>query len=181
MLISALLTCHAAFSCELAAGVVPYSKLNDEIFLLIADHRINRTRGWAAFGGCVDKDESISAAALRELHEETRCALDHAIAIDEQTPKVTIGKFTGFALEVPFVPSKEIENNASPPSCDGVVFKERGPWAWVRLSDLLQLFETNHENNAGFTDKFLPNARHRWFWSKSSRVINALNEQEAFR
>ena len=168
-----------AIACDRAAGVVPFAIVDEQVLILIADHKINKARGWAAFGGCAKEGESLSATALRELHEETRCALNQELSITPDTPHVSFGKFTSFALEVPFVSESTIQNNQLPSRCRGPVIHERGPWAWVLLSDLL-----SHLSKPGgdvpFSDNFLPAAKTRWFWEKSSRVIKALNDLEAF-
>lgn len=168
-----------AGACEQAAGIVPFAVVDGQIEILIADHKMNSKRGWAAFGGCVDDGESRAEAALRELHEETRCALDQTISLPPNAPRVSFGKFTSFALEVPFVSADEIQNNELPSHCRGPVLHERGPWAWVSLSDLLDQISSSTDN-APFSPDFLPMATTRWFWGKSSRVIKALNELKGF-
>ena len=169
-----------AGACERAAGIVPFAVVDGQIQILIADHKINNKRGWAAFGGCVDEDESVAEGALRELHEETRCALDQTIALTPNVPRVAFGKFTSFALEVPFVSADTIQYSELPAQCSGPVIHERGPWAWVPLPDLLNQISSSAEN-APFSKDFLPTAKTRWFWGKSSRVINALNELKGFK
>ncbi|MEM7467486.1 MAG: NUDIX hydrolase [Pseudomonadota bacterium] len=169
-----------SIGCEQAAGVVAYSKIEGEIKLLVADHKINPTRGWAAFGGCVDEGESIEIAALRELHEETRCALAPYSPITTTTPRVSFGKFTSFALEVPFIAAETIETIDLAPHCKSIL-AERGPWAWVELSTLLATLPKEHAHNAPFPAGFLPDEDHRWFWYKSTRVIRALHELGAFQ
>lgn len=179
VLFAFLLFANCASACDRAAGVVPFAVVDGQVLVLIADHKINKQRGWAGFGGCVDKDESLAAAALRELHEETRCALDQQLSINPDTPRVSFGKFTSFALEVPFISETSIQTKKLPSHCRGPVIHERGPWAWVALPSLLKQISGSNDNEP-FSDDFLPFAATRWFWGKSSRVIKALNDQHAF-
>ena len=171
----------ALAACERAAGVVVYSVIDDEIHILVADHRINVARGWGAFGGCVDDKETLTEGALRELHEETRCALPESLAINNETPSVRFGRYTSFALEIPIVAADKIAD--APPSarCTGIAANERGPWAWISLKKLLANLSADDEANTPFPKDFLPEAKRRWFWSKSTRVVKALHDIDGFR
>ena len=173
--------CTTTLACERAAGIVIYTKANDEIQILLADHRINTTRGWGTFGGCVDNGETIAAAALRELHEETRCALPQTLSIDEATPNVTIGHFTSYALKVPHQANEQIANAPPNEHCTGLAARERGPWAWFALDTLMNDLAQSADNNPPFPEQLLPQAHNRWFWTKSLQVIRALDAKNAFR
>ena len=118
---------------------------------------------------------------MRELHEETRCALPKSLTISDETPRVQFGRFTSYALEVPFVAAEAIANAPASGRCSGLAGRERGPWAWISLQKLLTHLNPEHEANTPFPKDFLPEAKRRWFWSKSTRVIKALNERGGFR
>ena len=179
-LLLSLVAIPRVYSCDAAAGVVAYTKVDEQILILLADHKINRTRGWAAFGGCVDDGETVERAALREFHEETRCAFDNGLIINRDDAHIKVGIFTSYALNVPHIDAQQIGDNPLRSDCSGVVAYERGPWSWVPLSDLLDLFETDMSKNIRFDKKMLPTAEHRWFWNKSARVIKLLAQQGAF-
>ena len=182
-LLASLLCLHGALvtACEKAAGVVAYAEVNEEIHILVADHKINAARGCGAFGGCIDADETTMEGALRELHEETRCALPESLAIDRNTPNVSFGRFTSYAMKIPFINAEDIASAPPHPRCAGLSGRERGPWAWIALDDLLDALGADDNVNSPFPASFLPAAEHRWFWSKSMRVIRALNEKNRFR
>ena len=170
---------HLAYGCDSAAGVVAFSKLDDQILILMADHKINHSRGWAAFGGCVDAGESIRSAALRELHEETRCGINQPLTLSDQTLSVSFGKFTSFALEITYLPAASIGAEPISTTCSSPVFDERGPWAWVALNEVLAHISDDNPTQK-FRPGFMEQASHRWFWPKSTRVIKALSELGAF-
>ena len=169
-----------ANACDKAAGVVAYAEVDEQILILIADHKINTTRGWGAFGGCVDGEESLSEGALRELHEETRCALPQTLKIGKTTPRVSFGRFTSYALKVPYISGNDIADTTSQKKCGGISAKERGPWAWIALDTLLAHIVPDETANSPFPASFLPDAKRRWFWSKSMRVIRALHQRNGF-
>ena len=181
LLILACLNSSAALACNRASGVVVYTQINEEIHLLLAAHKINATRGWAAFGGCVDDNETLAQAALRELHEETRCALPASLVITKHTPKVTIGHFTSYALMVPYVPEGRIADQALRAPCDHLTASERGPWAWVPLAQVLAASANDDSKNELSADGYLPAAEYRPMWSKSIEVIRALNSLNSFK
>ena len=168
------------FACDTAAGVVAYSEVEGQVLILIADHKINAKRGWAAFGGCIDPGETVEKAALREFHEETRCTFPRELMITKNNTRVEIGKFTSFALRVPHVDAQQISATPSTMLCSGVTANERGPWAWIPLDQLLNLFAQDVSVNIPFSDNMMRNAKHRWFWFKSARVIKLLAKQGAF-
>ncbi|MGR8948227.1 MAG: NUDIX hydrolase [Gammaproteobacteria bacterium] len=174
-------TCaQTAHCCETAAGIVPYSEVGGQILILIADHKINRSRGWGAFGGCADAAETPAQAALREFHEETRCAFHPSLELPAGQPSVQVGKFTSFILKVPLLDATEIARAPRAESCSGTVHRERGPWAWVPLQDLQNLFKKGVSKNIPFSDGLLPDASRRWFWYKSARVIDQFIQRGAF-
>ena len=55
-----------------SAGIIAYSRIEGETYVLLADH-LDSDRGWGTFGGRRDAGESIAMTASREFREETRC------------------------------------------------------------------------------------------------------------
>jgi len=51
------------------SGIIPYTKINEEIFFLLSRH--TDTKEYGDFGGGVRKDETALDAGLREFHEES--------------------------------------------------------------------------------------------------------------
>ena len=175
---------NQASACEKAAGVVAFAKRDGDTFILLADHKINSGRGWAAFGGCVDPNETIIAGALREFREETACAFSTKLTINDSTPQVTIGKFTSFALEVP----NQDANTSRPENsqCSGISYQERGPWRWVRLALLIDLIESqppklkSENQNISLPKDVVSKQENEELWIKSADVIDSLNKIGAF-
>lgn len=160
---------------------MPYTFIDDQVFILVADHKIDRSRGWGSFGGCVESNESIEDGALRELHEETRCALDANLKITSETAQATIGKFTSFALKIAYIDGEAIQQNTLSGICAHVVLAERGPWSWIALEKLLSQPAVVGDRNLSLSKELLPGASNPRFWSKSLQIIRALADIEAFK
>lgn len=118
------------------AGVVAFSKANTgEIYFLLADHNFPQAhRGYGAFGGGIDENETIQTAALREFHEETQCqfASDSLVLYKE----AFYNEDRSFVSLVVSVPHRTLSPSFQPDECQGGVYNERSDWRWVSEKDL---------------------------------------------
>jgi 8-oxo-dGTP pyrophosphatase MutT (NUDIX family) len=164
-----------------SAGIIVYTRIQGTTYVLIADHVIGRARGWAAFGGRREAGEEIAAAALRELHEETRCVYrDAALTLGADAAYVDVGTYRSYVLEVPFVPATVFQASTAPPGCHGPAYQERGPWAWIPKDVLLAAIRsTTADGTVTLPERYLPDGGRRWFWPASARVIERLAERDA--
>ena len=118
------------------AGVIPYSCVGGEAYILLAFDPVTDRRGYGAFGGGRQGTETIAETAAREMREETRCAFDRPSATDlaASTPSNS-GGFYSYVAQVPYVPQGDIPDTP----CDASI--ERMDWQWVRLADLLSALQ----------------------------------------
>ena len=150
-----------------AAGIVLYHVDDDgEIHLLLADHASDR-RGWAAFGGGPEGDESPAETAARETEEETRGAYTRQsllAKIVDQKPVSSKG-FSLFFAQVPKIPVDEISKKKIPEG--NKAYLERKCFAWVRWTTIEPLLAetTQAKNKANLPVSVLPassNATYLW-------------------
>ena len=150
-----LLTHGADAKC--AAGTVLYFTVKDKTHLLLADHQFpgQRHRGWSGFGGLCDGDP-VDVAAARETEEETKGVYNRQeiFARIGGSPKIQIGDFTAFFVEVDYVPAI-VFNNQKPAGVASGYF-ERGPYAWVPYTAIRQVIDINRSGKAFIAGKYLP-------------------------
>jgi hypothetical protein len=155
---------NAIASC--GAGTVLYFTFKGETYLLLADHkwRHQRNRGWSGFGGLCDGDP-VDVAAARETEEETMgfYSRGEILARLGSSPKICMGDFTTFFVEVDYVPAIVFHNQE--PSNHGVGYFERGPYAWIPISVILPVIEKRQSIRMRIPAKYLPpNAQTDWFF-----------------
>lgn len=154
---------------ESGAGGVLYTTIQGSTYVLLADHKYNN-RGWAAFGGRLDGQSPIRAAA-REIEEETNGLVNRKWAIEQlsSSPSSTVRDgtwhYTMYFLEISFKPAVQFTSTKPPESLKGA--DERGPYSWVPLSVLREAME---QYQAGVESvpvpyEYLPSSRNStWFW-----------------
>ena len=159
-----LLSQDAFASC--GAGTVLYFTFKDETHLLLADHQFpgQRHRGWSGFGGLCD-GEAVDVAAARETEEETRGFYNKGEILTRigTSPKILIGNFTTFFVEVDYVPAVVINNHQR--QGDAPAYLERGPYAWIPFSVIWHAIKNRQSGRAQITGKYLPpDARTDWLF-----------------
>lgn len=152
-----------------SAGVIAVAEQNGVRYILLADHTgASAHRGYGAFGGGLDKGESIQAGALREFHEETACHfVDKVESISEQY--VRNKAYASFVVTVPYIDEATLNAGPAVNNCDGGVFSERANWVWVPQQALLQQLKTGNE--------FKNNALDLSLWDKSTIIIKKSQQQ----
>jgi 8-oxo-dGTP pyrophosphatase MutT (NUDIX family) len=145
------------------AGVIAYTKIQGETYVLLADHH-DSNRGWASFGGRLD-GQPTRVAALREFHEETRCVYRGTTVVFEEDRSVKTPRFVAYDLFA------GIENLQG---CTGPQYQERGPWAWVPASSLRESLARGIQD-AAIDKQYLPSGHHGKLWP-----VDAENLQMAF-
>lgn len=150
-----LLSPNVAADC--GAGTVIYFKFKGEIYLLLADHTWShqRDRGWSGFGGYCGGD-SVDVAAARETEEETKgfYSRNEILARLASSPKIRVGDFTTFFVEVDFVPAIVINNQK--PSDRTAGYFERGPYAWIPFSVIWQAIAKRRTGGVQIPRKYIP-------------------------
>lgn len=119
------------------AGVIPWTCLGSEAFVLLAYDPWFTRRGWAAFGGGpVNETEPVHRTAMREFHEETRCVYysPDSLVLENQ-PFVAAENFYSYVLRVEYVEPAVIENHHCPTP------RERAQWLWVYLPELREFID----------------------------------------
>ena len=155
-----------------AAGIIAFSRIHGETYVLLADH-LDSDRGWGTFGGNRDHGESVALTASREFREETRCVYTVPSESDlAGEPTVGNRRFLSYVIEVPFVPAEEFINRPVPEDCRGPEYNERGPWVWILLEELIQVLE-NPDSDGEFKlkESSLPAGSRTTFWAASARIV----------
>jgi 8-oxo-dGTP pyrophosphatase MutT (NUDIX family) len=170
-----LLTQNAVANC--GAGTVLYFTFKADTYLLIADHQYSgqRHRGWSGFGGLCDGEPSDVAAA-RETEEETKGFYKRGELLTRigMSPKIRVGNFTTFFVEVDYVPAVVFNNLKPPGNASG--YLERGPYAWVPFPVIRQAIENRQSGRALIAGKYLPpDARTNWLFEP---FLTSLKEAE---
>lgn len=150
-----LLSQRALSGCS--AGTVLYFTFKGETYLLLADHSLSgqRHRGWSGFGGLCD-GEPAGVAAARETEEETKgfYSREEIFARLSWSPKIRVGDFTTFFVEVDYVPAILLNNQK--PSNSSAGYIERGPYAWIPGCVVWQAIERKQAGRAYIPVKYLP-------------------------
>ncbi|MGC1481607.1 MAG: NUDIX domain-containing protein [Chthoniobacterales bacterium] len=138
-LLAAFLTAHA--DVDKPAGTILYAETPDGIEFLLADHTPPTDRGWASFGGHGEADETVAETAARETEEETHgyFSREQLLAAIGDQPPLTDGPYSFFVIKVDHVPIAEIANHPVPPGSP--TYAERGPFAWIPLSQIKRFFD----------------------------------------
>jgi 8-oxo-dGTP pyrophosphatase MutT (NUDIX family) len=147
------------------AGVIAYTKIQGETYVLLADHRDN-DRGWGAFGGRLD-GQAARVAALREFHEETRCVYRDANIILDEEKSAKTGRYVAYVVEVKFMPAYIFASTEDRPGCTGSQYQERGPWAWVPASSLRESLAQGN-GDAAIEKQYLPSGHHTKLWHRAA-------------
>ena len=128
-----------------AAGIIPYIKLNGQIYFLLGFEISNKK--WSGFvGGYEPKDKNIITTAIREFNEESGMVFNNYLefirkSIEFKEPYVDITKtgrtvylwFVEFPLETFNINvSKIFLNN----SFNNPVYKEKSDLRWFNLNDI---------------------------------------------
>jgi 8-oxo-dGTP pyrophosphatase MutT (NUDIX family) len=162
-----------------AAGVIPYFVDSGVAYVLCADHRDGGDRGWGAFGGYIEAGETPEEAAARELYEETRCLypVDDVLPEIDGDRRIEAGSFVAFVVEVPFRPVFAIEGRDRE-NCEGAVFEERGPYAWIPLGEIVRAVEAaGADESAELDPAYLPPGAQTKLWRKSADLIVEAQER----
>lgn len=148
-----------------AAGIIAYTIESQQTQLLLANHTgLGYLRGYAAFGGARESHETAEQAALREFHEETRCAFIHDNIQLNAKASIQRGRYIGYIIEIPYVSAAELLSRQQASGCRGGTYAERGPLQWYKLS---MPQERTHK-----LDKLMLNPP--WhIWQASQEVIEA--------
>ena len=146
-----------------AAGVVAYAESEGVRYLLLADHTgLASYRGYAAFGGGLEANETLEQGALREFHEETGCYfLGKIQSISKEY--VRNDNYVSFVVRIPFIPSEHLNQPSQSSGCEGGVYSERENWIWVEKTALLQQLQKGGEFKGEVVDISL--------WDKSTVII----------
>jgi 8-oxo-dGTP pyrophosphatase MutT (NUDIX family) len=144
-----------------AAGTVLYIKFKGETYLLLADHNWyrQRDRGWSGFGGLCD-GEPVDVAAARETEEETKGFYSREKIFNrlDSSPKIRVGDFTTFFLEIDYVPVVVLNNQES--TLHGGSYFERGPYAWIPISVIWEAIANKQPGRLSIPKKYLPSDAH---------------------
>lgn len=160
------------------AGTILYCTFKGQTHLLLADHQYpgQRHRGWSGFGGLCD-GQAVALAAARETEEETRGHYKREDIFTKlgKSPKIRIGKFTTFFVEVNYVPAVVFNNQEPPGNASG--YRERGPYAWIPYPAIRQAVANRRSGRAHIAGKYLPpGARTTWLFEP---FLMSLTEAEA--
>ncbi|MGR6872471.1 NUDIX hydrolase [Pseudomonas sp. HK3] len=152
-----------------AAGVVAYAEHDGVHYVLLADHTgLASYRGYAAFGGGLEANETLEQGALREFHEETGCYfLGQIQSISKEY--VRNDHYVSFVVRIPFIPSDNLNQPSQSNGCDGDVYSERENWIWVEKAALLQQLEKGDHFKNDVVDISL--------WDKSTVIIKQAQSQ----
>ena len=157
------------------AGVIAYTKIQGETYVLLADHP-DSDRGWGAFGGRTD-GQPAGEAALREFHEETRCVYRETTIILEEDRSVKTAGFVTYVAEVKFVPAYLFAGIEDRQGCTGRQYQERGPWAWVPVSSLRGSLARGNLMNAEIEKQYLPSGHHGKLWPVAAESLQMALEE----
>lgn len=146
-----------------SAGVIVQAQKNGAKYLLLADHTgASSHRGYGAFGGGLNKGETIQQGALREFHEETACHfLNQNIQVSDDY--VSNGKYASFVVSVPFIEASILNTEPKNSDCNGGVFSERARWVWVEQDEFLKQITDS--------DTFKTEQLSLSIWKKSSVIF----------
>lgn len=172
------------------AGIKFYTRTDDGVFLLLADHVFPIRRGWADFGGAADAGETIAQTAAREAEEETRGYFKRENlleAIAGQEP-ILVGSYAFYFVEVEKVPAETIRNH--PVRGVKLAYRERGPYAWVPYSEIERYLEADpahYPYRHTIDSSYLPESwwATNWFWPpllghlRAAKAANALPWEQA--
>ena len=152
------------------AGAVLYTSIRGSNFVLLADHKGLR-RGWAAFGGGLDNEEPVVAAA-REVEEETNGLLEKSDLLkklgDAKYIQESNGQwqYTTYFLKIDFKASSEF--NAASKTSRLKSYNERGPYSWVPVSELSAavMRYRKGERNISIPVQYLPSCSgNNYYWN----------------
>lgn len=152
-----------------AAGVIAYAEKDGQMYLLLADHTgLLAYRGYGAFGGSLEDNETLEQGALREFHEETAC---HFLGQVQSVSKEYVRNhhYVSFVVRVPFISSEQLNQGAQTSGCAGGVYSERSHWTWVRQEALLEQLQVG--------DSFKNDQVDLNLWDKSTIVIKQAAQQ----
>ena len=160
------------------AGTVLYFRFNGETYLLMADHSwpSQRDRGWSGFGGRCD-GQPVDVAAARETEEETKgfFSQEEIIARLGTSPKIRVGDFTTFFLEIDYVPAIVLNNQES--AHFKASFFERGPYAWISISVIREAVAKKQASRMYIPGKYLPpDAQTDWLFEPFVTSLMAAKE-----
>lgn len=152
-----------------AAGAIAYAHHGGKQYILLADHTgIGFHRGYGAFGGALEKGETLKQGALREFHEETACHfLNQVESISIEY--VRNNNYISFVVQVPFISSEQLNTPVAINGCSGDVYSERKNWLWVEQQALLKQLKKS--------DQFIHEGVNISLWDKSSAVIKKAQQQ----
>ncbi len=160
-----------------AAGVIAYTRIQGETYVLIADH-VDSDRGWGAFGGHRKGNETPAETASREFREETACVYDHPTGEDlAAAVPVRLGGYLSYTVEVPYVPVTVFAASRDRGECRGSAYRERADWSWVPLTEIRRSLERGEgTEHFKIARRFLPRDRSNRFWTDSARVFRKVLE-----
>jgi len=121
------------------AGVLIFTKKDNQLFVLLADHKKlkQQKRGWSTLGGSIKPGENDLEAAIREVYEESNGIIKReelAKLIKPSIKTVTPG-FVIYFAEIDFRSSDVFNQTMVKQSQNG--FGERGPFIWLPWQEIL--------------------------------------------
>ena len=152
-----------------AAGVIALAEHDGQSYVLLADHiGLASYRGYAAFGGGLEPDETLAEGALREFHEETAC---HFLGQVQSVSKgyVRNKNYASLVWRVPFIAPEQLNQPQANSACQGLVYSERENWIWVEQQALLE--------QLAIADDFKQDGVEISLWDKSTVVIKLAQQQ----
>uniref|UniRef100_UPI00404909CD NUDIX hydrolase n=1 Tax=Fulvivirga sp. TaxID=1931237 RepID=UPI00404909CD len=158
------------------SGTLLYTEHKGEILTLIAGHKKlvenpdHYLRGWASFGGTCKENETIKDCAIRETTEETN-SMYKIQDLDEQLQVFdNESNFTLYIKEVVYIDADQINNKSN---------KERGPYAWVNLEELLGLvYNSNGDRvDLSYLSGLPENAMNKWLYPKFAKSLNDIPDE----
>lgn len=173
VLILLVLGCRAAGAPDhTAAGIVAFTRIQGQTYVLLADH-IDSDRGWGSFGGRREEGETVEKTALREFREETRCVFDSLLIIDlSDRPTVDYRIFVSYVVEVPYIPAQVFESQPATADCQGPGYEERGPWAWIPIEAIVRCLEIGEQTGSYELDRsVVPAGSKTTLWLNSAVIL----------
>ena len=120
----------------------------------------------------------MEVAAARETEEETKGFFSQEEIISRlgSGPKIRVGDFTTFFLEIDYVPAIVLNNQESAHA--KASYLERGPYAWLSISVIREAVAEKQSNRMHIPGKYLPpDAQTDWLFEPF--VISLMAAQKA--
>lgn len=137
----------------IAAGVLPYTYLNDSVYLLLG-YDADKP-GWTDFGGMkewvgnLDNEKRLETAeeiAIREFYEECRMVYGKEDITASMDPNAYItaasGVYRSYVVKIPYKSRAEIRGALIPVDDKFQIFNEKSDFYWISLAELKQIIRS---------------------------------------